>query len=128
MTPSRTGETVEVFSGSYAPHPSEIEPYDERGPFNIFGGVFGSTRKEVAESHGDFIKKYDVDTGMMLKQGDLDNDKISVQLAKIMGISQDEASVTLEKHRGTCRQKLAMLQERLATMRLSFQMNMELAF
>ena len=99
MTPSRTGETVEVFSGSNAPHPSEIEPYDERGPFNIFGGVFGSTRKEVAESHGDFIKKYDVDTGMMLEQRDLDNDEISVQLAKIMGISQDEASDVLTSYK-----------------------------
>ena len=99
MTPSRTGETVEVFSGSYAPHPSEIEPYDERGPFNIFGGVFGSTRKEVAESHGDFIKKYDVDTGMMLEQRDLDNDEISVQLAKRLGISQDEASDVLTSYK-----------------------------
>ena len=99
MTPSRTGETVEVFSGSNAPHPSEIEPYDERGPFNIFGGVFGSTRKEVAESHGDFIKKYDVDTGMMLEQRDLDNDEISVQLAKRLGISQDEASDVLTSYK-----------------------------
>ena len=99
MTPSRTGETVEVFSGSNAPHPSEIEPYDERGPFNMFGGVFGSTRREVAESHGDFIKKYDVDTGMILEQRDLDNDEISVQLAKIMGISQDEASDVLTSYK-----------------------------
>ena len=95
MTPSRTGEIVEVFSGSYAPHRSEIEPYDERGPGNIFGGVFGSTRREVAEGHGDFIKKFDVDTGMMLEQRDLDNDEISVQLAKRLGISQDEASDVL---------------------------------
>lgn len=99
MTPSKTGEIIEVFSGSYAPHPSEIEPYDERGPFNIFGGVFGSTKREVAESHGDFIKKYDVDAGMMLEQRDLDNDEISVQLAKRLGISQDEAYDVLTSYK-----------------------------
>ena len=97
--PKPTGEIVEVFAGSNAPHPSEIEPYDERGPFNIFGGVFGSTRREVAESNGDFIKKYDVDTGMILEQRDLDNDEISVQLAKRLGISQDEASDVLTSYK-----------------------------